>query len=464
MDFGTLPPEINSARMYSGPGSGPMLAAASAWDGLAGELQSTAASYESVVAGLTGGPWLGPSSASMAAAAAPYVEWMTATAGQAEQAATQARAAAAAYETAFAMTVPPPVIAANRSLLMTLVATNILGQNTPAIAATEAQYSEMWAQDAAAMYGYAGSSASASTLTPFTPPPPTTNPAGVAGQAATVPQAIMSSGPQAITAMPQALQSLASVPAAAADPPASDALSALLLALTAIAVPLTAIDIPVAATSATASSVSATASFTSAAMNYRGFLINADRDYAQGKGPYTGYGPGAQMLPQWFFGGFGNVGAPSTAAASAPVGAGLGQATSVGALSVPQGWASAAPAFRPVAYALPITAAEGAPETFMGSSGNLYGEMALAGMAGRAVGGTASLGRGNDQIRTTSRESSKAPRPAESGAVTESPVSQIAAELRDLATRAQSLLTKLHDSGLMSDEEVIEQKRRFLGY
>ena len=51
---------------------------------------------------------------------------------------------------------PPPVIEANRTLLMTLIATNILGQNTPAIAATEAHYMEMWAQDAAAMYGYAG--------------------------------------------------------------------------------------------------------------------------------------------------------------------------------------------------------------------------------------------------------------------------------------------------------------------
>jgi PPE-repeat protein len=35
LDFAALPPEINSARMYTGPGSGPMLAAASAWHGLA---------------------------------------------------------------------------------------------------------------------------------------------------------------------------------------------------------------------------------------------------------------------------------------------------------------------------------------------------------------------------------------------------------------------------------------------
>ena len=98
---------------------------------------------------------MGPSSTAMEAAAAPYVAWMSATAGQAEQTAAQAKAAAAAYQAAFAMTVPPPVIAANRTQLASLTATNVFGQNTPAIAATEAQYGEMWAQDAAAMYGYA---------------------------------------------------------------------------------------------------------------------------------------------------------------------------------------------------------------------------------------------------------------------------------------------------------------------
>ena len=173
IDFGALPPEVNSARMYAGPGSGPMLAAAAAWDGLAEDLYSTAGSYDGVVSGLTSGAWLGPSSVSMAGAAATYVAWLTSTAGQSEQAANKARAAAAAYQTAFAMMVPPPVIAANRSLLAALVATNVLGQNTAAIAATEAHYAEMWAQDAATMYGYAGLSASASRLTPFTPPAPT---------------------------------------------------------------------------------------------------------------------------------------------------------------------------------------------------------------------------------------------------------------------------------------------------
>jgi len=116
MDFAILPPEINSGRMYAGPGSGPILAAAAAWDGLATESQSAAASYGSVSSGLSAGPWLGAASAAMAAAAGPYVEWMSTTAVQAEQAATQAKAAAAAYEVAFAATVPPSVITPNRAL------------------------------------------------------------------------------------------------------------------------------------------------------------------------------------------------------------------------------------------------------------------------------------------------------------------------------------------------------------
>jgi PPE-repeat protein len=218
MDFGALPPEINSARMYAGPGSVPLLTAAVAWDGLAEDLYSTAASYRAVISALTSDVWSGPSSTSMAAAAATYTAWMTGTAGQAEDAAMHARLAAAAYETAFAMTVPPPEIAANRSLLAALVATNFLGQNTPAITATEAQYAEMWAQDAAAMYGYAASSASASQLTPFTPPAPTTNAAGWAAQSAAVTQAaagapartVIPAAPQLISALPNALQSLAS--------------------------------------------------------------------------------------------------------------------------------------------------------------------------------------------------------------------------------------------------------------
>ncbi|HXE31450.1 MAG TPA: PPE family protein, partial [Terriglobales bacterium] len=185
MFYGAFPPEFNSGRMYSGPGAGSLVAGAAAWQNLATELQSTASSYSSVISSLTAGPWVGPSSLAMASAAAPYVAWMQQTAAQAAQSATQATEAATAYETAFAAHVPPAVIAENRALLAQLVATNVFGQNTSAIAANEAQYGEFWAQDATAMDSYFASSATASnSLSQFSPAPQTTNESGTATQAA----------------------------------------------------------------------------------------------------------------------------------------------------------------------------------------------------------------------------------------------------------------------------------------
>lgn len=215
MDYGALPPEVNSLRMYTGPGAAPMLAAMTAWDAVAAEMRLTATAYESVIATLIGDGWLGPASAAMAAAVAPYVVWLSVTGSQAEQTAGQAAAAAAAFEAAFAMTVPPPVVAANRARLLALIATNFLGINTPAIAATEAEYAEMWAQDATAMYAYAVSAADAAALTPFTEPEPITDPSGSAGQAAAVAHATgsgltQSELPQLMSAVPASLQQLAS--------------------------------------------------------------------------------------------------------------------------------------------------------------------------------------------------------------------------------------------------------------
>jgi PPE-repeat protein len=164
--FAFYPPELNSALMFAGAGSGPLFGAASAWDGLASDLSGAAASFDSVVTGLTNGPWSGPASLSMAAAATPYVGWLSAAAGQAEAAASQARVAATAFESALAATIPTPVIAANRAQLMTLIATNILGQNTPAIFMTEFEYMEMWAADVAAMLGYHGGAAAVAAALP----------------------------------------------------------------------------------------------------------------------------------------------------------------------------------------------------------------------------------------------------------------------------------------------------------
>ena len=207
LDFGAIPPEINSARMYSGPGSGPMMAAMAAWDALAAQLELYVVGYSSVISDLSQS-WAGGAAMAMAGAAAPYVAWASATMTLAEQSAAQARAAAAAYEMAFAATVPPSVIAANRTQLAILVATNFFGQNTAAIAATEAAYAEMWAQDAAAMYGYAASSSAASTLTPFKTPPQTTNATGQFTHNAAVVQSETSTAGHAQSTMSQTMSAL----------------------------------------------------------------------------------------------------------------------------------------------------------------------------------------------------------------------------------------------------------------
>ncbi len=333
MDFGAFPPEINSALIYTGPGAAPMMAAAAAWNNLAAELATAASSSQSVISELTGSEWLGPSSASMAAATAPYLAWMDHTSGMLQQAATQAMASAAAYEAAFAMTVPPPVIAANRALLAALVATNILGQNTPAIAATEAHYGEMWAQDAAAMYGYAGTSAAAAKLPTLTTPTPTTTGSGLASQAAAVGGAGTSnaqSGLQGlISNVPNAMQSLASPLASAtpaqAIPGLDDLLSNNIV-------------------SATGNGIADTVAWNMFEGIATGTVYNATINAPAAPSPASG-ALGAGLSGGVLAGSVAPAGAAGGgAAAGAPVLAGVGEASSVGGLSVPGSWAAATPA------------------------------------------------------------------------------------------------------------------------
>lgn len=145
-----------------------MFAAAAAWDGLGADLSGAASSFDALISGLTSGPWTGPASAAMAATAAGYLGWLSAAASLAEGSAAQARAAATAFESAFAATVHPALVDGNRLQFLTLVAANFLGLNTPAIAAAEFEYMEMWAQDVAAMVAYCAQAfATASQLIPF---------------------------------------------------------------------------------------------------------------------------------------------------------------------------------------------------------------------------------------------------------------------------------------------------------
>jgi PPE-repeat protein len=338
-DFGALPPEINSARMYAGPGSGPLMAAAAAWDGLTAQLETFAARYSALVSELHGS-WSGASSAAMSTASAPYIAWVTRTSQQAEQAASQARAAAAAYEMAFASTVPPVVVAANRALLAMLVATNFFGQNTPAIAATEAAYAEMWAQDAAAMYHYAGSASSAASLDQFSQPPPTTSPTGQSAQSAAVSQAVGTSANQSQTALsqlmgalPQQLQSLAS--GGATNASSADVLPPSIVTVFSDINTLTGPLVP-------------GYQLTFATFQMGQFIQGLMQSASQ-----------AKFLPE-MAAPLGNAAAAAQSMApqgvSGPVLASAGRAVPIGGLSTPPNWAAAAPVEGPAAE--PVTASE----------------------------------------------------------------------------------------------------------
>ena len=440
MDFAFLPPEINSGRMYSGPGSGPMLAAAAAWDGLATELNSAATSYGSVLSELTAGPWLGAASAAMVAAAEPYVAWMRSTAAQAEQTATHAKAAAAAFDVTRAAMVPPAVIAANRALLHALIASNLFGQNTPAIAATETLYAEMWAQDATAMYGYAGASASATALTPFTPSPQTTSGASPAPSAA----------PVASQATSAAIQGLTT---AATDPTSGAALGNLsdfegnLLFLPNVA-------------QAGLTPLNTTGLFTDLT-----FDDDELRDEATQSREGTLYwalrhSPWGQSLPPTLEQAAEVDGPPPAAPVAPPeappLTAGLGQASSVGRLSVPQAWTVAAPEIRLAALSSPASAVAAAPEAMAASSpGSLFSEMTLANMASRAICGTPIPGRQELTGSISRARSPQSPSPSSDRG------KAIAADIHEFA-EALMKLGDLRDSGLLTDEEFNQQKERLL--
>jgi PPE-repeat protein len=376
MDYGTLPPEINSGRMYSGLGSGPMMAAAAAWDRLAAELGSAADSYSTAIAGLMA-EWQGPSSSAMAAAAAAFATWMSAAAAQAEETATQARDAATAYETAFAGTAPPALIAANRAQLTSLVATNIFGQNTSAIAATEVQYADMWAQDAAAMYGYAGQSATAAQVTPFTSPPQTTNPGGLAAQSAGIAQATGTSAgtgaqstlSQLMSGVPSSLRSLAAPAAAAPATSSAQGLSSIIAPGTPLTTLLETYELG-----------------GPALLPVRNVLVTATSGMTlAARGFQDGTLPVAAAAASPLGAGLGSAGSAGLAGAAS---AGVGDAGLVGALSVPPSWAAATPTVRLAAAALQGMGVAGAPVVAAASQGTVFGQMALASLAGGALSNT----------------------------------------------------------------------------
>jgi PPE-repeat protein len=238
--------------------------------------------------------------------------------------------AAAAYEQAYAMTVPPPAIAANRAQLLSLVRTNVIGQNAPAIAATQAQYSEMWAQNTLMMHIYAAQSAVAAKLKPIAPPPRTTNSAGGATQGAADPHtaATLASTPNALQMLsaPDATHTGTTPTTPSASPSGVSSYQGL------------------TATNATLSNLIHTANFGARSI----CAVWRGTPGMVGAGNLAGLGvsgieraAGAEVSG---LGNLGGLGASGAGLGGGPVAGGLGQANAVGALSVPPAWAPAAPA------------------------------------------------------------------------------------------------------------------------
>lgn len=437
MDFAVLPPEVNSGRMYAGPGSGSMLAAATAWEELANELHATAASIESVISGLTSEPWQGPTAATAAAAAAPQLAWLTTTADQATQAGVQAKAAAAAYESAHAMTVPPPEIAANRSRLTSLVATNYLGQNMPAIAATEVAYGEMWAQDVAAMYGYAGASRAASQVTPFTAPQRATNQSGLTAQSAAVTQAAAGSAGQAQSALPSA-SAMSAVPNALQSLTSSSASSGL-SDFSSFANPYNLVSL--------GSGFLGDGVGLIGVSGIAGFISEAEHNIAGPVAPVSApeklEAPAASR-------------APGTATT---VSAGLGRASSLGGLSVPQGWSTAAPDLRLTGLEAPSATPASRPGPGLFGQMPLLGGAPLMTMSGRP---DSRDRRSADKDQAADRQAVAAATPQGRGAPRREASTGAAAELREI-TDVLGKLAELRASGALTDTEFTEQKQRLLG-
>src|ERR1700733_5281708 len=328
-DFAARPPEVNSALIYSGAGVGPLTAASSAFSNLSAELSSNATSFESVISQLSGSEWQGPSSEAMAAAAQPYITWLTTTSGQLQEAATKAMSSAAAYQQAHSASIPPALILANRTQLAQLVAKNTLGQYTGAIAANEAQYGEFWAQDAAAMYGYASASSAAATLSPLTPPEQNTNPAGQAQQASAVSSAAGSNGSTA--ALNNSLGGLQNAASAAASP-AADTPTSILSALNSL------FGVPIVGNGIYNIGVTLawnTAMMTATLPLLGHFLAGAPFGVTISDTAPLGAGLGFGTTLAGASSGVGGLGGATLA--------GLGSASSVGGMSVPAGRSAAAP-------------------------------------------------------------------------------------------------------------------------